>query len=189
MTTLAKANTVSLPLAIRRFAVHFLEMCVVMCAAGAVLDFAVFGAAGAIGYPDLVTRAPELSIAIIAADFAIVMAVYMYARGHPLRHNLEMSGTTLVGAVPLIGMLWLGWIPQAKLESWPALFAFSCGPLCLLMLVVMLVRFDHYGGRLGPNVAAVSSATGDYTCSMHPEVRQAGPGQCPVCGMKLLRRA
>jgi Cu(I)/Ag(I) efflux system membrane fusion protein len=24
-----------------------------------------------------------------------------------------------------------------------------------------------------------------YTCSMHPSVRQAGPGQCPICGMTL----
>ncbi|WP_369675659.1 heavy metal-binding domain-containing protein, partial [Enterococcus faecium] len=24
-----------------------------------------------------------------------------------------------------------------------------------------------------------------YTCPMHPEVRQQGPGQCPICGMAL----
>ena len=24
-----------------------------------------------------------------------------------------------------------------------------------------------------------------YTCSMHPEVRQSGPGTCPKCGMAL----
>ena len=24
-----------------------------------------------------------------------------------------------------------------------------------------------------------------YTCPMHPEIRQAGPGACPVCGMAL----
>ncbi len=24
-----------------------------------------------------------------------------------------------------------------------------------------------------------------YTCPMHPEVRQAGPGSCPICGMAL----
>ena len=26
---------------------------------------------------------------------------------------------------------------------------------------------------------------GEYTCPMHPEVRQAGPGSCPKCGMAL----
>ena len=24
-----------------------------------------------------------------------------------------------------------------------------------------------------------------YTCPMHPEVRQVGPGSCPICGMAL----
>jgi P-type Cu+ transporter len=31
--------------------------------------------------------------------------------------------------------------------------------------------------------AAVQGST--YTCPMHPEVRQAGPGTCPICGMAL----
>jgi Cu+-exporting ATPase len=30
-----------------------------------------------------------------------------------------------------------------------------------------------------------SSAVGIYTCPMHPDVRQDGPGACPVCGMAL----
>lgn len=25
-----------------------------------------------------------------------------------------------------------------------------------------------------------------YTCSMHPQIMQAGPGNCPICGMKLI---
>jgi hypothetical protein len=25
-----------------------------------------------------------------------------------------------------------------------------------------------------------------YTCPMHPEVQQPGPGECPKCGMKLV---
>src|SRR5678816_3935389 len=24
-----------------------------------------------------------------------------------------------------------------------------------------------------------------YTCPMHPEIRQQGPGSCPICGMAL----
>ncbi len=24
-----------------------------------------------------------------------------------------------------------------------------------------------------------------YTCPMHPEIRQEGPGSCPICGMAL----
>jgi P-type Cu+ transporter len=30
-----------------------------------------------------------------------------------------------------------------------------------------------------------ASADAIYTCPMHPEVRQAGPGSCPICGMAL----
>ncbi|MDO8577438.1 MAG: heavy metal-binding domain-containing protein, partial [Candidatus Wildermuthbacteria bacterium] len=25
-----------------------------------------------------------------------------------------------------------------------------------------------------------------YTCPMHPEVKQEGPGMCPECGMSLI---
>src|SRR5207248_5526212 len=32
---------------------------------------------------------------------------------------------------------------------------------------------------------AARQKTGIYTCPMHPEVRQVGPGACPLCGMAL----
>ncbi|HET6467702.1 MAG TPA: HAD-IC family P-type ATPase, partial [Geminicoccaceae bacterium] len=39
---------------------------------------------------------------------------------------------------------------------------------------------------LGPAEAAPPVAPGAiYTCPMHPEVRQVGPGSCPICGMAL----
>jgi Heavy metal binding domain len=188
MSALSGTYAVPLPVAIRRFALHFLEMCVAMCAGGAALNFAVFGTAALLGFPNLVAQAPELAILIVAVDLALAMAGYMWVRGHPVRHNVEMSGSTLIGAIPFIGALWLGMIPQAKLESWPSLFAFMCGPLCLLMFLVMAVRFDHYGGRVGAHAVGTSPASGEYTCSMHPEVRLAEPGRCPICEMKLTRR-
>lgn len=27
-----------------------------------------------------------------------------------------------------------------------------------------------------------------YTCPMHPEIKRAAPGKCPICGMTLVRR-
>lgn len=36
-----------------------------------------------------------------------------------------------------------------------------------------------------PAPAAASTAAVMYTCPMHPEVRQQGPGSCPKCGMHL----
>jgi len=39
---------------------------------------------------------------------------------------------------------------------------------------------------LGPAHAAESVPEGTiYTCPMHPEIRQVGPGSCPICGMAL----
>jgi P-type Cu+ transporter len=39
---------------------------------------------------------------------------------------------------------------------------------------------------LSPGVPpAAASAGAIYTCPMHPEVRQVGPGSCPICGMAL----
>lgn len=35
-----------------------------------------------------------------------------------------------------------------------------------------------------PKPAAVAAGT-IYTCPMHPEIRQQGPGSCPICGMAL----
>ncbi|MGD9961461.1 heavy metal translocating P-type ATPase [Nocardioides sp.] len=37
----------------------------------------------------------------------------------------------------------------------------------------------------GPARTAPSQSTADYTCPMHPEIRQLGPGSCPICGMAL----
>src|SRR5437868_2485866 len=34
------------------------------------------------------------------------------------------------------------------------------------------------------DAAAVPAGT-IYTCPMHPEIRQPGPGACPICGMAL----
>jgi len=37
----------------------------------------------------------------------------------------------------------------------------------------------------GEHAAAETDAGAIYTCPMHPEVRQRGPGACPICGMAL----
>jgi Cu+-exporting ATPase len=38
---------------------------------------------------------------------------------------------------------------------------------------------------LGDRVPAPAAPDAVYTCPMHPEVRQVGPGSCPICGMAL----
>jgi Cu+-exporting ATPase len=42
---------------------------------------------------------------------------------------------------------------------------------------------EHHGAGSAP--ARAGAATAIFTCPMHPEVRQQGPGTCPKCGMAL----
>ncbi len=44
---------------------------------------------------------------------------------------------------------------------------------------------SHHGHHAPAPPAPASGDTREYTCPMHPEVRQVGPGACPVCGMAL----
>jgi Cu+-exporting ATPase len=53
-----------------------------------------------------------------------------------------------------------------------------CSPGCREKFVADPARY------LGPPSAPVADPR-TYTCPMHPEVRQVGPGSCPKCGMAL----
>ncbi|MDO9313726.1 MAG: copper-translocating P-type ATPase [Burkholderiaceae bacterium] len=49
---------------------------------------------------------------------------------------------------------------------------------------------DHHQSDTHLGAAAKGASAGDqsqveYTCPMHPQVRQMGPGSCPICGMAL----
>ena len=36
-----------------------------------------------------------------------------------------------------------------------------------------------------PAMSSAADMKAEYTCPMHPEIRQKGPGSCPICGMAL----
>ncbi len=45
---------------------------------------------------------------------------------------------------------------------------------------------DHHTHGATSMVLPASPKAGvTYTCAMHPQIRQAGPGNCPICGMTL----
>ena len=43
-----------------------------------------------------------------------------------------------------------------------------------------------YLAKAGPAAAPAVPKGGQYTCPMHPEILQVGPGSCPKCGMALV---
>ena len=48
---------------------------------------------------------------------------------------------------------------------------------------------DHHHGPADARPTAVPEPSKgeavEWTCPMHPEIRQPGPGACPICGMAL----
>lgn len=55
----------------------------------------------------------------------------------------------------------------------------------LLLIAAVLVAAILFW----PEPSSQGNAAGEWTCSMHPQVRQNKPGQCPICGMDLIPMA
>src|SRR6476659_8981569 len=57
---------------------------------------------------------------------------------------------------------------------------FFCGAGCRTKFVADPAKY------LSPKPNAPAAPAGTiYTCPMHPQIRQPGPGSCPICGMAL----
>ena len=63
------------------FARHFLEMCISMCAGGAILALVVLGIPALMGAPDLREQFPEVGLILIAILLTLPMAAWMRLRG------------------------------------------------------------------------------------------------------------
>ncbi len=59
-----------------------------------------------------------------------------------------------------------------------------CNPSCRERFIADPARFLHRSAS-APEGRGSGRDPRIYTCPMHPEVRQAGPGSCPKCGMAL----
>ena len=62
----------------------------------------------------------------------------------------------------------------------------------------MSMPMDHGGMKMDHGNVSMASdqmdhstgtptAADSYTCTMHPEIHQPAPGDCPICGMKLVK--
>ncbi len=60
---------------------------------------------------------------------------------------------------------------------------YFCSQHCLDKFAAEPERYAKAVGKPAPLPGATPGAI--YTCPMHPEIRQAGPGNCPKCGMAL----
>jgi P-type Cu+ transporter len=58
-----------------------------------------------------------------------------------------------------------------------------CSKGCVAKFQTDPERYLHPGAKPEPMTPAAGGV--EYTCPMHPEVRQIGPGACPKCGMAL----
>src|SRR6185503_159441 len=70
--------------------------------------------------------------------------------------------------------------PSTDLQtSYKGTTYFFCHPSCLERFTEDPESFLH------PRESEPVTPGAIYTCPMHPEIRQAGPGSCPICGMAL----
>ena len=59
-------------------------------------------------------------------------------------------------------------------------------PLAGRWLVLLVLALGVGACQKAKPTAESEAATGYYTCSMHPQVHEAGPGHCPICQMDLI---
>ena len=58
--------------------------------------------------------------------------------------------------------------------------------ICALLIIVLSVSiFNSCKQKAEP--AAKAKSKFYYTCSMHPQIHEDHPGNCPICGMKLIK--
>jgi Cu+-exporting ATPase len=97
-----------------------------------------------------------------------------------------MASTTEAHVDPVCGMTVDpteaagSWVHQGKTY-------YFCNRSCLERFKADPARYVTAGGgpAVPPPHAGDAPAAVEYTCPMHPEVRQIGPGFCPKCGMAL----
>lgn len=56
----------------------------------------------------------------------------------------------------------------------------------VLIVIVGIAQRVGWLPAAGTSASAAGKPGAIYTCPMHPQIRQPGPGRCPICGMELV---
>src|SRR3989344_4896773 len=62
---------------------------------------------------------------------------------------------------------------------------FFCCEHCRKAFVKEPAKYTSRVEESAPKQAAAEQLQALHTCPMHPEIKQVGPGSCPICGMAL----
>ena len=101
--------------------------------------------------------------------------------GHSCCHGGTSAASAAMKTDPVCGMKVDPKASKHRAEHGGTLFHF-CSASCRTKFIAEPERY------LAPKIATPPAPAADgaiYTCPMHPEVRQQGPGSCPKCGMAL----
>ncbi len=77
---------------------------------------------------------------------------------------------------------------HTKRKDAPRFMRRRCAALCggVLLATALLLASCGGGGEVADEQAREHADGVVWTCSMHPQVRADGPGDCPLCGMDLI---
>jgi Cu+-exporting ATPase len=98
-------------------------------------------------------------------------------------HSAAAPGASGVGVIdPVCGMT-VDPHATAHHHSWRDRTYYFCSAGCRGKFAADPAKY--LGSKADPAASAAVPAGANYTCPMHPEIRQVGPGHCPICGMAL----
>jgi len=112
------------------------------------------------------------------------MNVHSDAREHGRHAHTEVVSATGAAKDPVCGMT----IDPQKTPyraTYAAADYFFCSSGCKAKFEVTPARYLAGESPALEKSADPAPAGAIYTCPMHPQVRQPGPGSCPICGMAL----
>ncbi|MGE4063249.1 MAG: heavy metal translocating P-type ATPase [Rhodospirillaceae bacterium] len=95
-------------------------------------------------------------------------------------HKIETKGPEQQTVDPVCGMA-VDWRVTEHRAMYGETSYLFCSARCK---TAFMADPRQYLGAHSPSAASVAKPA-QYTCPMHPEVRQSGPGACPLCGMAL----